>query len=474
MPLLETVGSGAARAFGLNSFTLGTQSNPAVSAVQLVQAGIVQDGPYWIKASASAPAQQVYCVLDPTWDGGGWMILAHNDATQVVYTSSHIPRLTANPAYVGTSGANSYNFSSKWSINAQDMQISKIAWCAYGVGSTAISSWARSSNVVTVNTSTNHNFVVGSPVRIEGSVNPATGVDTINGQNVVISIPSSTSFTINSTGSDVSVTPSSLGYSLTSLSIASNVITFTTSSTHTYIVGDVVQISGLSALYNASYTIRAVTSNTFTVNTPNPNIDPTSISGSVTRSPKVTGIDLNRNIKNIATYHYGQFSTPKNIPATTTRNWTRIYDTFDQPLPWKSINDMLVTSATYARTDFKHYFDAIYLYDGLPDTRNYTASQSYNPLTSLALKAPNSAAPALTSTNNDTTSDGAHGMFSWADRGLVGDPATMAPDGTGGPENFHIRGLDDFQDGNSLGNLWGSASGLLRYGHGAPSFIMVK
>jgi hypothetical protein len=234
-----------------------------------------------------------------------------------------------------------------------------------------------------------------------------------------------------------------------------------------------VQVSGLSALYNASYQIRTVTSNTFTVNTPNPDISATSISGSVTRSPRVSGIDLNRNIKNIAAHHYGQFSTPKTIPATTTRNWTRIYDTFDQPLPWKSINDMLVTSYTYSRSDLKHYFDAIYLYDGLPDTRNYTTAQSYNPLTSLGLKAPNSAS-GLTSTNNDTTSDGAHGMFSWADRGLVGDAATMSPDGTGNGENFHIRGLDDWQDGNSLGNLWGSASGLLRYSHGAPSFIMVK
>jgi hypothetical protein len=353
------------------------------------------------------------------------------------------------------------------------MQISKVAWCAYGVGTVNISNWSRASNVATVNTSTNHNFVVGSPVRIEGCVNPSTGIDNINGQNVVISTPTSTSFTINNAGSDISVTPSSLGYTLNLFSITSNVITFTTSATHSYIVGDVVQISGISGLYNASYQIRAVTSNTFTVNTPNPNLGNTVINGSVTRSPRATGIDLNRNIKNIAAHHYGQFSTPKNIPATTTRNWTRLYDTFDQPLPWKSINDMLVTSYTYGRGDFNHYFNSIYLYDGLSDIRNYTASQSYNPITALGIKGPNLAST-VTATNSDTASDGIAGIFSWADRGLVGVPETMTPDGTGTGENFHIRGLDDFQDGNSLGNGWGSASGLLRYSHGAPSFIMVK
>jgi hypothetical protein len=470
MPFLNSTRSsfGAQKMF--SPAALGTELNPASSAVQLVQSGFTQDGPYWIKASESAPAQQVYCILDQSWDGGGWMILAHNDATEVVYTAAHKPRLTANPSYVGTSGANSYNFTSKWSINAQDMQISKIAWCAYGSGTVSISSWSRLSNVVTVNTTTNHDFVIGSPVRIEGCVDPVNGVETIDGNFVVKSTPTSTSFTVDRTSSDLSsITPSSLSYSLTNMLISAYVMTLTVSGTHSYIVGDVVQISGLPSLYNASYTIRTVTSNTFTVNTPHPDLGSTGITATVIRSPKVTGINLNRDIKNFLTYHYGQFSSPTYIPATATTQWTRLYDTFDQPLPWRSANDIVIPSWTYSITNTKH-FNAIFLYDGFPDTRDYTANQSYSPLTILGLKD-----TAVVSANSDTNINGAAGVFAFADRGLVGDSGTLFPDGLNVTTNpFHIRGFDDWQDGNSLANFWGSATGLLTYGQGAPSFIMVK
>jgi hypothetical protein len=474
MPFLNSTRASFGVQKMFNEQSLGTELNPASSAVQLVQSGFTQDGPYWIKASESAPAQQVYCILDQSWDGGGWMILAHNDATEVIYTAAHQPRLTANPAYVGTSGANSYNFTSKWSINAQDMQISKIAWCAYGIGSISISSWSRLSNVTTINTTTAHNLIVGSPVQISGCVNPVNGVDNVSLHNVVRSVPTPTSFTVNETASDISsVTPSNLIYNLTNMLISSNVITFTVSGTHTYLVGDVVQISEVSSLYNASYTIATVTSDTFTVYTPNSDLGSTNISGSVTRSPKVTGIDLNRNIKNFSAHHYGQFNSPIYIPATTTRNWTRIYDIFAQPLPWKSINDIVVPNWTYARTDYD-YFDTIYLYDGLPDTRNYTTLMSYAPATLLGFKGPN-VISSITSVSNDTNSDGAHGMFGFSDSRFINDAGSLYPDGgAAASDSFHLRGFDDWQDGNSLGNGWGLATGLLKYGLGAPSFIMVK
>jgi len=110
----------------------GSSSNPARSAVELVQFGLVQDGVYWIKASESAPVQQVYCILDRSWDGGGWMVVMNNAAQDIVYLSNHIPRVTANPTRVGNStGGNSYSKGFNFSINCQDMQFTDFVFAAY-------------------------------------------------------------------------------------------------------------------------------------------------------------------------------------------------------------------------------------------------------------------------------------------------------------------------------------------------------
>jgi len=110
----------------------GSSSNPATSAKELLQYGIKQDGVYWIRASQSAPAQQIYCILDPAWDGGGWMVVMNNAAQDIVYLSSHIPRLTANPTRVGNStGGNSYSKEFNFSINCQDMQFTDFVFAAY-------------------------------------------------------------------------------------------------------------------------------------------------------------------------------------------------------------------------------------------------------------------------------------------------------------------------------------------------------
>ena len=111
---------------GASGGTLGSSAlNPATSAIELVNQGITTDGVYWIKASPTAPTQQVYCILDPAFDGGGWMIIANNPATIYMPNSSHIPRPTAYPSYVGSSGANSYTPQNHFSINAQDMPFTK-------------------------------------------------------------------------------------------------------------------------------------------------------------------------------------------------------------------------------------------------------------------------------------------------------------------------------------------------------------
>ena len=117
----------------INSYYDGSTSAKAAPSALYIKkvTGTTADGVYWIKASEAATAQQIYCVMDATWDGGGWMILANNAATDIVYQSTHIPRLTARSAYVGTNGANSYTSSNNFSINALDIGINSWAWCAW-------------------------------------------------------------------------------------------------------------------------------------------------------------------------------------------------------------------------------------------------------------------------------------------------------------------------------------------------------
>ena len=58
-------------------------SKPATSALELVQNGQTTNGVYYIKAEDS-PTQQIYCILDPAYDGGGWMVLANNAAIGII------------------------------------------------------------------------------------------------------------------------------------------------------------------------------------------------------------------------------------------------------------------------------------------------------------------------------------------------------------------------------------------------------
>ncbi len=79
--------------------TLGTQGNPAKNAKEIFDAGQRNNGFYWIKGNGSS-AREIYCIMDDTWAGGGWMVIANHDA-QKQPNSGHQPRPTAYPAYVG-------------------------------------------------------------------------------------------------------------------------------------------------------------------------------------------------------------------------------------------------------------------------------------------------------------------------------------------------------------------------------------
>ena len=65
--------------------TLGTLSNPAVSAIQLYNSGVRTNGWYWIKTGMMTSSVQVYC--NQTDNGGGWMLISYNPSgsTQLGY-----------------------------------------------------------------------------------------------------------------------------------------------------------------------------------------------------------------------------------------------------------------------------------------------------------------------------------------------------------------------------------------------------
>lgn len=65
--------------------TLGTISNPAISAVQLYNSGVRTNGWYYIQTSMMTSSVQVYC--NQTDNGGGWMLVSYNPSgsTQLGY-----------------------------------------------------------------------------------------------------------------------------------------------------------------------------------------------------------------------------------------------------------------------------------------------------------------------------------------------------------------------------------------------------
>jgi hypothetical protein len=54
-------------------YPLGSFENPALNAVELVNAGFTSDGIYYINLP-TVGVTAIYCILDPTYNGGGWMM----------------------------------------------------------------------------------------------------------------------------------------------------------------------------------------------------------------------------------------------------------------------------------------------------------------------------------------------------------------------------------------------------------------
>jgi len=94
---------------------------------------------------------------------------------------------------------------------------------------------------------------------------------------------------------DVDKVYNPLVYSITNKALTSNVATLTTSTTHKYAIGTVVEVSGVDATLNGTYTITAVTSTTFSyAKTYTGSISSTAVTPNGTASSTITHfIDYN-------------------------------------------------------------------------------------------------------------------------------------------------------------------------------------
>ena len=112
-------------------------------------------------------------------------------------------------------------------------------------------------DVATLTTSVNHPYLQGDVVTV-------TGVDgTFNGEYAITAVTSNT-FSYDKVASPVSSTRvGDVTFSINNKVLTSEVATLTTTVTHTFLEGDTVVITGVDATFNGTYTITAVTSNTF-------------------------------------------------------------------------------------------------------------------------------------------------------------------------------------------------------------------
>lgn len=140
-----------------------------------------------------------------------------------------------------------------------------------------VSSKAASGGTATLITSTPHGLVPGERVVVEG-------IDaTFNGTYTVTSTPSSTAFTYAKAGTVTStqvvngyVTPDAKF--ITSKSIIGNVATLTTLNAHGMVVGESITVANVDATFNGTYSVSAVTENSFSYQKIASNVSLTNVS----------------------------------------------------------------------------------------------------------------------------------------------------------------------------------------------------
>ena len=131
---------------GVVGINLGTEANPAIRSQDLIDAGLTDNGYYYLKGTgANDPARPYYVFLDPNFSlGAGWIVIANHDAQKRPNTA-HQARPTGNTNYIGydqnsTSNYNDYPTTSVMVPNVSFSQdASKLVWrefvhAAYGTG----------------------------------------------------------------------------------------------------------------------------------------------------------------------------------------------------------------------------------------------------------------------------------------------------------------------------------------------------
>jgi len=121
-----------------------------------------------------------------------------------------------------------------------------------------ITNKALTSNVATLTTAAAHGLSVGQTVNI-------TNVDTtFNGTFVVLSVPTTTTFTYAKTATDVVSVAVTSSWTITNKQLASDVATITTSTNHGLQTGNYVTITGVDATFNGTYQVLSTGLTTFT------------------------------------------------------------------------------------------------------------------------------------------------------------------------------------------------------------------
>jgi hypothetical protein len=160
-----------------------------------------------------------------------------------------------------------------------------------GIGETyTVSSYSRTSNVVTINTTADHGAMIGQVVRVK-TVDAA-----VDGYYEVTTTPSTTSLTYNNSGGNISLTSvSPVTVAVTYKELSSYTATLTTFVNHGFSVGDFVTIAGVDdpdstvEIFNGTFEIGTVPSaNSFTYVTSGvTDVASTFVAGTATTTPQL-------------------------------------------------------------------------------------------------------------------------------------------------------------------------------------------
>lgn len=122
----------------------------------------------------------------------------------------------------------------------------------------SVTNKALTSNVVTLTTAAAHGLSVGKTVSI-------TNVDTtFNGTYVVLSVPTTTTFTYSKTATDVGSAAVTSSWTITNKQLGGGIATITTSTNHGFQEEKYVTVSGLDVNFNGTYQVLSTTPTTFT------------------------------------------------------------------------------------------------------------------------------------------------------------------------------------------------------------------